>query len=150
LGTSLTLPIGIYLIAPQGSEIARIGVSADLFDTEPVTISAPVQVRTSPTVGIDLPLKDIPNTVDGTSIQLDQIKLKLYGTVNGRPFTSNPTSCQPADTRLTIDSYAAGSPVSADASFTPTGCDQLPYNPLRRRPELASHRELTVLAGRRR
>jgi hypothetical protein len=128
-GTTVKLPIQVYLVAPQGTEIARIGVIADFFDTPAASLTAPVQLRTSPTVGIDIPLTGIPNQVSGTDVRIDELSLRLFGTVNGRAFTRNPTSCSPATTSLTIDSYDVASPVGADATFTPTGCNSLTYAP---------------------
>jgi hypothetical protein len=119
----------VYLIAAQGSEVARIGVIADFFDVPVATLSAPVDVRSSPTVGIDIPLTGIPNQISGIDVRVDELKLELYGTVNGQPFTRNPTSCSAATTGLTIDSYGSSTPVTAAASFTPTGCETLGYSP---------------------
>jgi hypothetical protein len=128
-GTTVKLPIQVYLIARQGSEIARIGVIADFFDVPAATLSAPVDLRTSPTVGIDIPLTGIPNQVSGTDVRIDELKLELFGTVNGHAFTRNPTSCAAATTTMTLDSYGSATPVTASASFTPTGCATLGYAP---------------------
>lgn len=128
--TAISLPIGVYLIAPQGSEIARIGVIADLFDFPVASVSAPIELRTSPDVGIDIPLMNIPDDADGSAIQVNELTLDLSGTVNGQPFTRNPTACDAAETKLTVDSYdAPTTPVAADSSFTPTGCASLTYMP---------------------
>jgi hypothetical protein len=129
-GTTLSLPVRIYLIAPQGSELARIGLIASFFDYPAASVSAPVQVRTSPSVGLNIPLTGIPNQVSGTSVTIDEIALRLFGTVNGQAFTRLPTSCGVAHTTLTVDSYGASStPVTGDGAFTPTGCSALSYNP---------------------
>jgi hypothetical protein len=130
LSLNLTLPVSIYLIAPQGSELGRIGVIANLDDYPVASLSAPIDLRTSPNIGVSIPLSGIPDQVDGISTQINGISLTLYGTVNGKPFTRLPTACGSAGTGITVTSYGAPStPVTADAAFTPTGCSSLPYSP---------------------
>jgi hypothetical protein len=130
-GTTLRLPVGFFLLTPQSSaELARIGVIANFDDFPVASISAPVRLRTSSGTGLDISLNDIPNQVSGIGAQINELSMRLYGTVNGGHFIRMPTSCAAADTHLTIDSY--GSPatqVPADASFTPTGCAALAYAP---------------------
>jgi hypothetical protein len=130
-GTTLKLPVTIFMLAAQSSaELARIGIIANLDDFPVASISAPVRLRTSPDVGIDIPLTGIPNQVSGIGAQMNEIALRLYGTVDGEPFTRLPTSCAAASTSLSIDSYASpASQVTASGSFTPTGCGSLAYNP---------------------
>lgn len=130
LSLNLTLPVSIYLIAPRGSELGRIGVIANLDDYPVASLSAPIDLRTSPNIGVNIPLSGIPDQVDGISTQINGISLTLYGTVNGKPFTRLPTACGSAETGITVTSYGAPStPVTADGAFTPTGCSSLPYSP---------------------
>ena len=133
-GTSVSLATQMYLIQPEGSAIAEIGLIADFYDYPAANVKAPVSIRTSPSVGIDIPMTDIPKVFDdnGTQIpiQIQDIDLTLSGTVNGKPFTRNPTSCAAATTTFTLESYGApSSPVSAQGGYTPTGCASLAYAP---------------------
>jgi hypothetical protein len=129
-GTSLALPVQMYLIQPAGSEVARIGVITDFFDQPAANVSAPVTIRTTPSVGIDIPMTGIPDQIQGVAIQIQEITLDLFATVNGTAFTRNPTSCAPATSTISLETYASPStPVSASSSFTPTGCASLAYKP---------------------
>ncbi len=129
MGGSVSIPTSIYRVTSAGSEIARIGIIADFFDT-PIPITAPVEVRSTPDVGLDIPITGIPNQIAGGNVQITGLTLTLDGTVNGRNFTRNPTSCAAADSHLTIDSYADPSTQqTADSPFTPTGCSSLAYAP---------------------
>ncbi len=72
----------------------------------------------------------IPDTVTGLSIQVNSLTLNIDGTVSsGSPFTRLPTSCAPATTTLSIDTYAGSSDGSGSSTFTPTGCGSVPFTP---------------------
>lgn len=127
---TLSLPTQAYLIQPQGSEAARIGLIVTFFDFPVATQSAPVSIRTRPNVGIDIPLTGLPNQLDGVPVTIDALHLTVAGSVGGQPFTRNPTYCTAATSTLTVDSYAAPTTsVSKSSEFTPTGCSGLPYSP---------------------
>jgi hypothetical protein len=129
-GTSLTLPIYAYLIAPQGGALGEVGIIADFFGIPIESFSAPIELRTSPSVGADITLSALPHQLDGLAIELRAVKLTLLGTVDGLPFTRNPTSCAPAATTLTLESYGEPTtPVSDSSTFTPTNCASLAYSP---------------------
>jgi hypothetical protein len=128
-GLTLDLPTDAYLIQPQGSEPARIGLIVTFFDFPVASQSAPVTIRTSPDVGINIPLMGLPNDLDGIPAIIDGLHLKIFGSVGGHPFTRNPTSCSAATTSLTVDSYADSTHKTSTSSFTPTGCGSLPYSP---------------------
>ena len=133
-GTSVSLATQMYLIQPQASAIAEIGLIADFYDYPAANVQAPVSIRTTPTVGIDIPMTGIPKVFDdnGTQIpiQVQDIDLTLSGTVNGKPFTRNPTSCAAATTTFTLESYGdPSSPVSAQGGYTPSACSALGYAP---------------------
>ena len=49
---TVRLPVSIYLVAPQGAELARIGVIVRFFDFPAASMTAPVDLRTAPTVGL--------------------------------------------------------------------------------------------------
>jgi hypothetical protein len=128
-GLTLSLPIDAYLIQPQGAEAARVGLIVTFFDYPVATQTAPVSVRTTPDVGIDIPLTGLPNDLDGVPVIIDGLHLTIFGSVDGAPFTRNPTLCSPASTRLTVDSYGDSTQRASQSSFTPTGCAGLPYAP---------------------
>jgi hypothetical protein len=123
-------PVGLYLIAPQGSELARIGLIATFGGSPAFRVSAPVTMRGGANAGLDIYLAGIPNQIDAIPSRVDALTLRLFGTVNGKAFTRLPTSCGPAQTLLTIDSYRV-SPTAATAasSFAPVGCGSLTYQP---------------------
>ena len=56
--------------------------------------------------------------------------ITLYGTApgTGKPFMRNPTSCTPATTNFSAVPYS-GADGTGQASFTPTGCDSVPFSP---------------------
>jgi hypothetical protein len=128
-GLTLAFPTDGYLVQPTGSEIARFGIITTFFDYPVVSLTAPVVIRKTPTFGIDIPITGLPNSIDGTQVIVDGLHLTITGQVNGATFTRNPTSCAPAPSSLTVDSYAVATPVSQQSSFTPTGCSTLPYAP---------------------
>ena len=129
-GLTLSLPTYAYLTQPTGPEPARIGMIVYFFGFPVETQSTPIAIRTSPTVGIDIPLSSLPNQLDGIPVVINGLHLTIAGAVNGKTFTRNPTSCSTATTTATVDSYAAPTtPVSKQSSFTPTGCGTLPYSP---------------------
>jgi hypothetical protein len=128
-GLTLNLPTDAYLIQPQGSEPARVGLIVTFFDFPVATQSAPVTIRSSPDVGIDIPLTGLPNDLDGVPAIIDGLHLTIFGSVNGTAFTRNPTACSAATSSLTVDSYGDSTQHTSTSSFTPTGCGSLPYAP---------------------
>jgi hypothetical protein len=134
---SITRPVEAYLLSPQGSEIADVGVVVSLFDINPpVEFEFPVRVRTTPDVGIDIPITAIPDSISNgpgtapTSIQVNEVSLTLSGTVNGHPFTRLPTSCSGATSTVSVDSYnAPAAQVTSSTTLTPQGCSALTFGP---------------------
>ena len=123
-------PVGLYLIQPEGSEFARIGLIARFAGSPMVRVSAPVTVSGGPNAGLDLYLNGIPNQIGGIPARTDALSLRLFGTANGNAFTRLPTSCGPAQTLVAIDSYqVAPTAAMAASSFTPVGCGSLSYQP---------------------
>jgi hypothetical protein len=129
-GTTLNLPATAYLVQPAGSEIADIGLIVTFFDYPVATQIGPVNIRNTPTVGVNIPLNGLPDTIEGVPVQLNGLNLTLAGSANGQPFTRNPTSCTSATSNVTVTSYlATTTDETASSSFTPTGCSSLPYAP---------------------
>jgi hypothetical protein len=131
----------VYNLQPTGSEPARLGVllpstsaAGGLVTTEPVRLQSVVSVRSNGDYGLDSTLANLPQTIAtnvGTlNSHIDRIQLQLRGNVPGTstPFLTLPTTCTPATTTVDATSYA-GTTSSRASSFTPTGCDKLPYDP---------------------
>ena len=130
LGQTVPLPVSLYLLAPQGSELASIGVVVDFFDSPVALMTASVQIRDSPQVGLDISIADIPDQIQGVGVQVNALQITLFGSIKGQAFTRMPTSCATTRSSVTITSYGAPlSPVSVSSSLTPTGCGSLAYQP---------------------
>ncbi len=129
--TIVDAPAKLYNVVPRNGEAGRVGmVTAAAGGLAPFATSGPVAVRTSPDVGADIAFTDLPRKLGSTEIQVTRIQLTVKGAVNGKPFTRNPTACAPATTKLRVVSYEAPDrPVTAQSTFTPTGCETLPFAP---------------------
>jgi hypothetical protein len=125
----LSIPGVLYNLQPIGSEPARLGIRLTPSVGEEVLLQSIITVRASDG-GLDSSVDGLPNTAGGIPIDVTAIDITLLGRA-GNPakgFMSNPTSCGPATT--TIEAFAYdGARGSASASFTPTGCDKLPFAP---------------------
>jgi hypothetical protein len=122
--------VGLYLISPQGAELARIGLVAPASGSPAIRVSAPVTFRGGSNPGLNVFLTGIPNQIGGLPARVDALSLRLFGSVNGKAFTRLPTSCGVAQTLLSIDSYqVAPTAATAASSFTPAGCGSLSYQP---------------------
>jgi hypothetical protein len=127
---TMTSPTQAFLVEPRDAgEVARLGlVISSLAGT--IRAEGPIRLRTSPDVGADIAFSDLPNRVLGLPVSIEALNLTLSGQAAGGQFTRNPTSCEPATTRLQATSYAApASAAAAESRFTPTGCDALAYAP---------------------
>ena len=128
-----TSPGDAYSIDPTGSEPARLGIV-----TRPlplglgkIFISAPVQLNPA-TGALTTSITNLPTSVLGLPVRIDSMSLTLLGKVNNGAanFLTNPTSCKPATSIVSADSYGAPStPGSASDTFTPTNCAALPFAP---------------------
>jgi hypothetical protein len=144
LNVPLPTPItgSIYNLEPQPGEPARFGIvlRALQFDLgplndlvlPPIKQQSAVELRESD-LGLDTVLTDVPNTatvlpgVDG-EIRITSQTLTLSGEIAGQGFMRNPTSCQEAVTRFDAVSHSDET-ATGEASFTPTGCENLPFAP---------------------
>jgi hypothetical protein len=162
-------PTGLYRVPPNGLEPARLGTDV-LFGDPPGPIPIQIKLRTTGDYGINSAVIDIPKNLGGPQAVIQEIETVLCGyapctTPNdpdpsrraafyeqpvtvaplpgARPFFVNPTSCQPAVTRLdawswnvpdwmaTRESTDVTVPGGAVVqSFTPTGCDNVPFDAL--------------------
>jgi hypothetical protein len=125
----------LYVTPASGSEAAGVGaiIYYDLAgSTVPVgtgTGALGLAVVNGKPVG-ELSVFDLPKSVDGVPIQIDSLKLTINGkTSSGSAFTRLPTSCAPATTTISVDTYATAADGSGSDTFTPTGCGSLSYTP---------------------
>jgi hypothetical protein len=125
---NLTAAASLYLMpAATSSQIAQVGLIGSAAG-QTITGQAAITAATNP-VSLKLALSNIPQQAGGFSIQLLQIQLTIDGTVDGQPFTRNPTSCSSLASKLSVTTYESSTPVAASSSFTPTGCSALAYAP---------------------
>ena len=123
----------LYNMVTAGSEAARLGIvlRPDL-GLPKVFLESPVVLRAADG-GLTSTVDGIPNTSSSpagdAALRIDRMTLTLSGVLAGKTaFMTNPTSCGPAGSTVTIGTYA-GRTASGTASFTPTACDALPFAP---------------------
>jgi hypothetical protein len=126
---------GVYNLTPRGTEAARLGLElkfANLFAAQRIEVEIRLRAADG---GLDSVSLDQPRDQFGIPIELRRLNLRLWGskTVAGRAmeksFMANPTDCtRPATTRVDIVSYA-GATDTATASYTPTDCERVPFEP---------------------
>jgi hypothetical protein len=108
---------GIYNLVPQGGEPARLGIEAVPFGLSLLgTAYNEASVSARPDGGLDSRIASLSTTLQQKITSLDL-------TLN-RSFMTLPTSCSPAVTRI-----EAANNAPQQASFTPTGCASVPYDP---------------------
>jgi hypothetical protein len=125
----LTIPGVLYNLAPVGSEPARLGIRLTPTVGDEVLLQSVITVRAADG-GLDSSVDGLPNTAGGIPIDVTAIDITLLGRAGApaKGFMSNPTSCATATTRVDTFAYD-GAQGSGSASFTPTGCDRLPFAP---------------------
>lgn len=126
---------GVYNLAPRGTEAARLGLVlefAGLFAAQKIEVEIRLRATDG---GLDSLAFGQPRSFLGIPIELRRLNLRLWGskTVSGRrlekSFMANPTDCtRPATTRVEILAYS-GATAARTASYTPTGCEQVPFEP---------------------
>ncbi len=128
-GPVLTEPGRIYNLEQQGTEAGRLGIIVDA--SSKAFLEAAFYVRSKGDYGLDGHLDDLPRTLLGAGdIQIRRLKFTLFGTVQGRKFTRGPTSCALKVSTGEGEAYDHPGFVSGPVdSYTPTGCDKLPFRP---------------------
>jgi hypothetical protein len=140
LATSTVVSNGtVYNLAPAGSEPARLGIIVRPDPIGPVNIQRIALVgvaRIGPETGYALETsfanqpREAQSDAGPVPLAIRRIDLTLRGRPGATPFTVNPSSCGPATSTATADSYdAPGTPSSGPSSFVPTGCAALPFAP---------------------
>jgi hypothetical protein len=142
------LPINgaIYNLEPQPGEPARFGIVLEAVPFSlpvlgdlllPPIIQQSAVVLRKDDLGLDTVLKGTPNTATvidlggpnlTSDIRITSLEITLSGMVGGKGFMRNPTSCREAVTRFDATSHSDET-ASAKATFTPTGCENLPFKP---------------------
>jgi LysM repeat protein len=132
--TNMTVTGEVYNLQPAAGEPARLGIALDqglAGGMSPVYLPVPIRVRVSD-AGLDSVTDNIPNTALGGPLHVRSMALTMWGPHSGRmdkPFMSMPSRCDvDAITRVTVTSYG-GQTTEGEASFRPTGCEALPFDP---------------------
>jgi hypothetical protein len=122
----------IYNQELLADEAGRLGIIVDTAPTK-TFLTAPFYVRTNGDYGLDGILDDLPRAIAGIgNIQIRHLGFTLYGTVQGRNFTRGPTSCSLKTSTGDGFAYDHAGPIggpAAPSTYTPTGCDKLPFKP---------------------
>jgi hypothetical protein len=118
----------VYNLVPGKDEPALLGIKLDTTPT-PQHLLSHVSIRPADS-GLTSTIRGIPNNFGGlVPIHINSISLTLNAQSGAKkPFMTNPTSCDPANTTLHVVGDSSG-PADGQASFTPTACDALPFSP---------------------
>lgn len=131
----LTVSGDVYAMAPQGTEVARMGVVLRPGVADKIKLQASVRLRPDD-LGLRATLDDLPRKATNAlglgltlDIRMKDLEMKLLGTSGGGvPFISAPTSCGAATTTVYVASYN-GQVTSASKAYTPTNCAAVPFAP---------------------
>jgi hypothetical protein len=141
----LTLPLtvngSLYNVEPGAGEPARFGIVLRPVGSDPLPVFqkiiqvSDVQLRKND-FGLNTLLTNIPNTAHALNgalsvhTDINSIDISLDGTVGGKGFMRNPTSCGTKTTTFTADSYAnPNQQVTGQASYNSVNCAALPFSP---------------------
>lgn len=132
LGVLGTADGDVFNLVPREGEPARLGlalrarflgIGIDELPLEAAVALAPDDQSLVTTI------RDIPDSAGGIPITVTGLSLTLNGVApSGTPFLTNPTTCTPAVTTMTVASRA-GTSGSASREFVPTACDAVPFEP---------------------
>jgi hypothetical protein len=128
-------PGDVYNLQPQGGEPARLGVvlrprAVNAVDLPKVFLQSTVRVGPDTNYGLATEFDGLPRTSGPFDIRLNSMQLVLNGQGPRGPFLTNPTACSQATTVARVRSYDEPTAArTAGSSFTPTGCDKVPFSP---------------------
>ncbi|UUY04161.1 hypothetical protein LRS13_01130 [Svornostia abyssi] len=127
----------VFNLEPQGTEGTRLGLSVNVV-IGPLNVEGVIHLETEARLrpsdnGLESVTLNNPRDLEGIPLELRRLNLRLWGDKADHPtmqtsFMTSPTTCTPAVTRVTGESYA-GITSTAQTSFTPTGCDKLGLTP---------------------
>jgi hypothetical protein len=132
LGLPLSVPGTVYNVQPPAGAPAQLGLVLRpvLGLLGKIYVDVRIRVRDESDYGLQTVINNLPRSQASLTINITSLSLTLDGALpNGRSFMVNPTSCAPATTKITADSYASSRPVTATGSFTPTDCGGEPFQP---------------------
>jgi hypothetical protein len=128
-------PGDVYNLQPRAGEPARLGVvlrpsAAGVIPLDKVFLQSGVSTGPQTDYGLATTFDGLPRTSGGIETRVTAMKLVLKGKAAKGSFLTNPTDCREAKTTATATSYDEPNAVkTASSSFTPTGCDKLPFAP---------------------
>jgi hypothetical protein len=134
---TLSSNVTLYIMpAPTASDVAGVGAVVTLLGIPVATTTGTVDVSSvggAPVLVLSLP--NIPDSLTSsngrtTGLQIHQLSFTIIGpapSITGvpstTPFTRLPTTCVPATTTLSVQTWSAASPNgSGSNTFTPTAC----------------------------
>src|SRR3954451_14258493 len=134
IDTSQTSPGDIYLLDPQDSEPARLGLvvrpqAIGIFSPPKIFLQSGITLGPDTNYGLSSTFDNIPRSDGGFDIRITETKLTLNGMAAHGPFISNPTDCRQATISVSATSYDESGTSSGSGSFTPTACDALAFAP---------------------
>jgi hypothetical protein len=135
LGLPVTANGDVYNLDPGAGEPARLGVIVrPPLGANKIFLITHVALRPADG-GLDSIINGIPSTVTILGLQqeitITSMNLTLLGRPPGasQPFMTMPTGCGPATSRIAATSANGTAVTKAAAPFTPTACEQLPFQP---------------------
>jgi hypothetical protein len=128
-------PGDVYSLQPKSGEPARLGIvlrpaAAGAIPLGKVFLQSGVTTGPQTGYGLATLFDGLPRTSGGLETRVTAMKLVLNGKASKGSFLTNPTDCREATTTASATSYdEPNTPKTATSSFTPTGCDKLPFAP---------------------
>jgi hypothetical protein len=139
--TAVGLPLpavtgSVYVLVPEPTDAGTLGiVLRPPLGVDKLFVVNHIQTQKLPSgdyalrnevLGISRQVTLLGTPID---ITLNSLQLVLNAhTTDGKAFLTNPTSCATAESSVEAISYLDQSATASD-SFTPTGCDQVPFSP---------------------
>jgi hypothetical protein len=120
----------VYNLQPHPGEPARLGaILRPPPPLAPIKLESGVSLGPATNFGLATKFDNLPRNASGLDTQVKAMSLTLKGTAAHGKFLTNPTSCHAATLTATITSYDAPGQSTKTASYTPTGCNKLPFQP---------------------